>query len=317
MRLYILLFATVLTSVPAFGQGILFKELYGSRKEGEVEVKHRWATSTWGSRLGSMSKTDAVISSQALSCDSEEKCFYRIQAGHELQRFENNITALGDTLERPAFRGLLEIKGRRRFLSELGVDSPSDKPFNSFDETNISFNGVLAPLADLRTMKENYWLYFVNFSSTRTFLPGIPLPGFIYVIPTASGWTYSLGIPIITITYVDFPKWMYSLTVGPYFYNTQLAYGPPAFQFGVSSSWKQDTYFIADRTNKDDRFFVDEKDVSAFIRHPLSDKLSLEWKLGYHFDQGIQYGKSYDKKSYPREDLGTSVAATVGIKARL
>ena len=303
-----------------FAQGLLFRELYAPGEQGRFEITHRQATSTWNPRYGQLSKTEVNLASQRFSCASQKSetsnCHYKLEAGHELQRFSTSPT-FGGTLENPQFRGMIERTGRFRTLAELGVNSPSDRPFQSFDDTNISFTAVVSPNEVLARKTENYWLYFLNYSNTRAFLPNVPLPGFSYTIVTKSGWVYSLGAPFLTLSYIDFPKWSFRTMVGPFFYSSELAYGPPVLQVGISSTWKQDSYFVSTRTLREERLFIDERDVSLNLKHPLSETMILEWKLSYFMHQNLRYGRSYSRRSAPTEDLGTSAAITVNLRARL
>lgn len=103
----------------------------------------------------------------------------------------------------------------------------------------------------------------------------------------------------------------------PIFYSSELNYGPPVFQIGISSSWKQDSYFVSTRTIREERLFLDERDLSLNFKHPLNEKLILEWKATYFFHQNLRYGRNFSERSSPTENLGTSAAITVNLKARL
>lgn len=311
MLLLILIF---FSSVEVKAQGVLFRELYQPGTQGEFNLSHRLTTSTWNSKYGDLSKTEARISSETFHCS--EECAYKFFAGHELQRFSRPVH-FGETLEHPRFGGLLDISARKRFLAEVGITSPSDKPFNSIDETNLNLTLAIAPNENLVRKKENYWIFLMNYSNNRSFLPNIPLPAATYVVSTQSGWLYSIGAPFLSVSYMNFPYLSFRAMVGPYMYSTELAYGPPVFQYGLSSSWRQDSYFIAARSNRHEQFFIDEKDMSLFFKHPVTRKLFIEWKASYFFDQNIRYGEGFSRRTAPTEDLGTSVALTVHFKARL
>ncbi len=302
------------SSVEVEAQGLLFRELYQPGSLAEFNLSHRQATSTWNAGYGDLSKTEARISSETFQCS--EECAYKFFAGHELQRFSKPVH-FGDTLEHPRFGGLVDVSGRKRFLTEVGLTSPSDRPFYSLDEINLNLTMAIAPNENPARKKENYWIFLMNYSNNRSFLPNIPLPAATYVITTQNGWVYSLGAPFLSVSYINFPYLSFRGMVGPYMYSTELSYGPPVFQYGISSSWRQDSYFIADRLNRREQFFLDEKDLSAFFKHPVTKEFFMEWKVSYFFDQDIRYGEGYSRRTAPTEDLGTSVALTVNIKARL
>ncbi|NCN42439.1 hypothetical protein GW916_14475 [bacterium] len=313
----ITLFLLALCSGTALAQGLAFKELYGGRKAGQLEISHKQPTSTWGSPYGKLSTSSAAITSEKYDCALAENCAYRVQAGYLLDQFEKR-TFFGQTLEDPEFSGLVEWTTSSRYLIEAGVRSPSDRPFHSFYETTINFNGILAPKEDLREIKDNYWLFILNYSNTRSFLPDIPLPGFTYVIRTESGWTYSLGAPFVSVSYFDFRKWSFRLSVGPYFYSTQLSYGPPFLQAGLSSSWRQSSYFLYERTNRQERLYLDEKELSLFFKAPIKKGLLAELKTSYLFDQNMRMGETYStSSSRPEESLGSSAVISINFRVNL
>lgn len=305
---------TFFCSAEVYAQGMLLQGLYAPNSGPELSITHRQATSSWQSPYERLSKTNVSISSDSFTYNENSR--YRFQASHQLQRFDQ-APAFGDTLENPAFGFLFDHSDRRRLVTEFSLNSPSNKPFDSIHETNIGLTMALAPLGDLGKRKEAYWLYFLNYSNTRSFLPNIPLPGLAYVIPNRSGWTYSIGAPVISATYFGFPKWSFQINGGPFFYSTRISYGPPFLQAAISSSWRQDSYFIAEREHREERTFLDEKDVSFSFIHPFSDFGILEWKASYFFQQSLRFGKSYDDLTAPTQDLGTSAAISLSVKARL
>jgi len=295
---------------------MVFRNLFaGPPKNPELQLEHDQDVSHWRSPYGLLSRTDASIHSQGIALH-DGLGFYQFEASHRLQRF-HRAPAFGPTLENPRFAVGMDLQQRRRVVAALGVESPSDKPFHSLRETTLQFTAVSAPPGDLKGKKENYWLYFLNYSSTRSFLPNIPLPGASYTIPTRSGWTYSLGLPFLSISYMDFPHWSFQATGGPYFYSAALSYGPPAFQVGLSTSWSQTAYFLSERSLKEERLFIDQKEVALNMKCPLSEKLFLEGKIAYRFDQSFRTGKSYEKTTAPTEDLGSSAVFSLHLKARL
>lgn len=310
-----LLLAPLFFSELLMAQGLLFKEIYSPSEKAVFQAKHAWESSSWQSPYGRLSKTDFNLTSQKLSCSKEDSCRYKIFAGHELQNFEKTL-GFGNTLENPQISGVLSFQGQRRIVSEIGINSPSDKPFNSFRDTNISATAASVPSGDLRRQKK-YWMYFLSYSNTRSFLPNIPLPGAGYTINTGSGWVYYLGVPFLSVSYFNYPHVSFRFLGGPYFYSAELFRGPPVFQYGFSANWKQDSYMIAKRVEEKERFFLDQKDISFSFKHPLSKSTLLEWKASYYFHQEIKHGKSYTDLTQPTEDLGTSVAFSLYFKHTL
>lgn len=310
-----LLLVPLLCSELLLAQGLLFKEIYSSNEKAVFQAKHAWETSSWQSPYGRLSKTDFSLTSQRLSCSEKNSCGYKIFAGHELQRFEKALS-FGDALENPQISGVLSFEGRRRIVSEIGISSPSDKPFNSFRDTNISATAASVPSGDLRKQK-SYWMYFLSYSNTRSFLPNIPLPGAGYTISTKNGWVYYLGVPFLSVSYFDYPNLSFRFLGGPFFYSAEVFHGPPVFQYGISSSWKQDSYMIAERTNEKERFFLDQKDISLSFKHPLTKSTHLEWKASYYFHQEIKHGEDYTDLTQSTENLGSSTAFSLYFKHTL
>jgi hypothetical protein len=93
---------------------------------------------------------------------------------------------------------------RHRFESgwigalDVTVGSPSDKPFASIDEIDISVNAVLRVPA---RRERDAWIFFLNYGSNREFWPHIPIPGFGYSFQPNDQLTAVITTGLLTLQY--------------------------------------------------------------------------------------------------------------------
>lgn len=171
--------------------------------------------------------------------------------------------------------------------------SPSDKPFNSWEE--VSARGA----AFLRMPRgpNTAWLAYVGFDTISDF--PYPVPGFGYEFKTKK-IRGLVGLPFNSITAEPVENLKIDFSYIPLrTVNAKIAYGPKDLLQGyVSFDWVNKRYLTVDRHDEDDRLFVYEKSVRAGIE-------VLKWKLvsidaygGYAFDREIFEGDEYDDRDH-------------------
>jgi len=187
------------------------------------------------------------------------------------------------------------------FGGEFTVGSPSDKPFNKFDDTSISATATLLTPQG----KSHRWLFLINYSNTRDFLAGIPIPGVAYAYMPDKNLNILVGLPLASIRYKPAPKWTLSgLYIYPRTIISSAAYRPVHWVEGfVGFDWTYQRWFLSDRTDDKDRLFFYQKEAKAGLKFFLPKDLLLKLTASYAFDRLWFQGDDWDDRDQDRVDL--------------
>jgi len=177
-----------------------------------------------------------------------------------------------------------QLEDKKSFSLLTSIHSPSDAPFSSLDVTQFQTIGIYQ-LPQSQT--ESLWL-FIEYSTKRSFLPHIPLPGVGYSLLFLDQKAFAfLGIPFAFISYRPDAHWSVKFfTLFPTLYRFEVAnrfYGP--FQAYISSAIETESYFLKDHSKNKDRLYFSKKNILIGLRAPLSQSLSVDVNGGYTFDQ--------------------------------
>ena len=201
-------------------------------------------------------------------------------------------TPLWDIGAGPAFRKRLsdgDVWG-----GNFSVGSASDKPFHSWHEMTVQANTYYRLQSAASNLK-NAWIFLVNYSNNRSFANHIPLPGFAYWWEPSESFRALIGLPFLNLSIKPTNKLGFNLTYfAPWAASFQASYrivgplqGYGAFQWGNKS------YYLAERTDKRERLFYDEKKASLGVRSPVSKALYLDLSAGYAFDRIFFKGEKF------------------------
>jgi hypothetical protein len=166
--------------------------------------------------------------------------------------------------------------------------SASDQPFHSLYEMNL---GVFAFLKIPVYEQRDAWLFSLMYSPVGNFT--FPLPGIAYSWKPSDDLHMSIGLPFSI-------RWrlMEDLTF-TYFYvpvvnmNARLTYEVNSAWSGyLGFDWLNEAYFLADRTNRQDRFFAFEKRLLGGVRWNFWSRAALDLHGGYAFDRYYGEGES-------------------------
>jgi hypothetical protein len=196
----------------------------------------------------------------------------------------------------------------------LSVGSPSDRPFASADELEVSLTGVLRVPRGQR----DAWLFFLNYSNTREFLRGVPLPGLGYAyspsesldLVLSTGWVSVQYRPIETVTLIA--TYVAIRTVD---LRVMYQVARPV-RLWVGFDWTNERYLRADREDPDDTLFYYEKRLRAGAIVGLARQLYIELSGGYTFDRFYFEGESYSDRGDDRVDVGSGPFVQVRLGVR-
>lgn len=196
----------------------------------------------------------------------------------------------------------------------LGFGSASDKPFAGWDEIFLDVN-LFARVPD---GGRNAWLFFLNYSKTREFLPHVPLPGVGYWYEPNDRARLVVGIPFAFLNLKPTKEVSFSIS---YFIvrsvRARVTYSPlPSLHLYGNFEWRNESYYRAERRDDRNRLFYYEKQISAGIQVSPIRHLSVDLSGGYAFDRFYFEGRDYDDRDQNRVSIGSSpfVALRAGVR---
>lgn len=195
----------------------------------------------------------------------------------------------------------------------FSVGSASDKPFDSFKETNINATGVLQiPTGE----HYNQHILFLNYASNREFLSHVPLPGYAYMLNAAEKKYILFGLP--------FSGFQWALTEqltaeASYFIprtvHAKLSYAlTDGLTLYSGFDWQSQRWFRAGRDDDDERISFYEKRAGVGLAWAMVKNCTLDLQGGYGFDRFFFEGEDYDDRGKSRISL--SDGAFLGAKIR-
>lgn len=167
----------------------------------------------------------------------------------------------------------------------LLIGSSSDKPFHDWSVTEVN----LTPYYYFDKNPNESWVLLLNYSNQRSFLPNIPLPGFIYIYNTHRRLSLYAGIPVfgaiykatdnILLNYISVLPWMHQ------FKMTYLRFAP----FQIYSEYKvaSEVFKSVNYVENEDRIILQDQKVTIGLKTPLTKEMSLDVYSGVSFDRKI------------------------------
>lgn len=198
---------------------------------------------------------------------------------------------------------------------QLSLNSPSDRPFSSWEEAAINLNGFLQIPAGGR----DAWLFFLNYSSNREFLPHIPIPGAGYLYAPSRDFSLLAGVPLLFVNWV--PTAGVKLR-GFYFPIHTIFLGG---EYGLGNGWKlfaswrweNDRYYRYERPDKDHRLFWYEQRLEGGLALETGSGVELSLSGGYAYDRFFFEGKRYaDDRTENRIDISPGFFLSARASAR-
>ncbi|HEX2502071.1 MAG TPA: hypothetical protein VHO73_11485 [Methylomirabilota bacterium] len=209
---------------------------------------------------------------------------------------------------------------RHRFESnwiaalQVAVGSPSDEPFASLDEMDISATAVLrVPARD-----RDAWIFFLNYASNREFLPHIPIPGFGYSYEPSDQFSAIVTTGIVSLQYRPVETLTFSASyIAVRTVDVRLTYQVfRPVRVWVGFDWTNERYLLANRADPDDRLFYYEKRIRAGAIIGLARQLFVDLTVGYSFDRFYFEGESYSDRDQNRVDVGDGPFAAIRVGTR-
>ena len=196
----------------------------------------------------------------------------------------------------------------------VNFGSPSDRPFASWDEMEVSATAVLR----IPARERDAWIFFLNYSSNREFLPHIPIPGVGYAFHPSDEFSAVVTTGILTLQY----RPIETLTLTASYFAVRTVDVRLTFQLfrpvrlWVGFDWTNERYLRADRADPDDRLFYYEKRIRGGAIIGLARWLFVDVTGGWSFDRFYFEGESYSDRDQNRVNVesGPFVAVRLGTR---
>jgi hypothetical protein len=196
--------------------------------------------------------------------------------------------------------------GRSRMLM-LDIESSSDKPFQSTREINLTLGGFYTkPTKNGR----DSWMYGAIYSPFGW--PNFPIPLVAYQWNPSESLSASIGLPM-SLNWKPTDKLKVDLGLNPSGIDAMTTFqASERLSFYGGYQQVQEQYFLADRVNRKDNFFLLEQHFIMGVRRELWQDVALDVSAGYAFDR--HFGEGDDRQDlHDRVNLDDSAF----VKARL
>jgi hypothetical protein len=234
---------------------------------------------------------------------------------------EARLPDSGQRLPEELFDARAGLSYRHKFANawilggSVDVGSASDKPFHSEDELVVR----AAALLRVPSGERNAWLFSLTYASDVEILRlrHIPVPGIAYLYAPSDRFKAVIGFPFMSVEY----KPIEPLTLEAAYFPVRTArvratyaiFRPLRVFVGFDAD--HDSYYLADRGDKDDQLYYYEKRITAGMRFDLRH-VGIEVTGGYVFDRFYFEGERYSERNENRfnVDDGTFVAARLSFR---
>ena len=164
--------------------------------------------------------------------------------------------------------------------------------------------------------KDSSLVLLVDYDGNRTWLPDVPLPGFMYASKWGDTLHYALGFPVNAVEWTPIDRLKLSLST---YLLTSI---DAAAEYELSHEWtlfakyatRQDSFYDS-RLPENRRLFYGENRVEGGIGYELGESVKLEVGIGYAFGRAFSTG--FDERDLQRvTTISDEPYARLGITIR-
>jgi hypothetical protein len=192
----------------------------------------------------------------------------------------------------------------------LSVGSASDELFHSTREMDVGGNAFLV----IPQGEHNAWLFTITYSPTAEL--DFPIPGVAFVWQPSDDFRMLIGLPfLIMYRPVDQVTLDFSYVLVRNVHARATYHVTPRLGVYCGYDWSNESFFLADREDYNDRFFSYNQRISTGVQAKITSNFMLELSAGYVFDRFYFQGSSYSDRYNDRVDVDSGVF--VGLQGRV
>jgi hypothetical protein len=193
----------------------------------------------------------------------------------------------------------------------VSFGSASNEPFHSINEMTAGVNAFLR----IPSCEHNAWLFTLSYSANGEL--AFPIPGVAYLWQPTDYFRAYIGLPFALMW-----RPLNDLTLDLSYMLVRTVHARATYRVCRSArvyaafDWANESYFLADRVNDNDRFFYYDKRLSAGVFFRLCENATLDLSGGYVFDRFYFEGQNYSDRNQNRVDVGNGpfVAIRIGVR---
>jgi hypothetical protein len=194
------------------------------------------------------------------------------------------------------------------------VGSASDQPFANIDQMTVGATGSLR----IPVRERDAWIFTFSYSNNTDFANRIPLPGVAYLLWPTDYFRALIGIPFARVWYQPIDKVTVDVSYRlPYTFQGRATYCfAPRWKVYAGYSTGNESYFLVDSPDPQDRLFYAEQRVYAGLGWVVGRSLSLDLTSGLAFDRFYSFGKNLHSDSSDRLPVGDGPFVTLAVQWR-
>jgi hypothetical protein len=173
------------------------------------------------------------------------------------------------------------------------VGSASDRPFENFNQMTIGATGSLR----IPVRERDALILTLTYSNNSDFANNIPIPGIAYLWWPSDRFRALIGIPFAHLWWEPIDKLTVDLSYRLLYTVTgRVAYRfLPRWRVYAGYSLGNESYFLAENPQDDDRLFYSEQRVYGGVAWNLAQRLSLDLTSGLAFDRFYSIGQNFQE----------------------
>jgi hypothetical protein len=175
----------------------------------------------------------------------------------------------------------------------LQVGSASDRPFENFNQMTIGATGSLR----IPVRERDALILTLTYSNNSDFANNIPIPGIAYFWWPSDQFRALIGIPFAHLWWEPVDKLTVDLSYRLLYTVTgRVSYRfLPRWKLYAGYSLGNESYFLAENPQDDDRLFYSEQRVYGGLAWILDHRLSLDLTSGLAFDRFYSVGQNFQE----------------------
>jgi hypothetical protein len=192
----------------------------------------------------------------------------------------------------------------------ISVGSSSDELFHSTREMEIGANAFLI----VPQGEHNAWLFTLMYSPTSEL--AFPIPGVAYLWQPSDRLRVNVGLPFqVMYRPIDEMTLDFSYMLLRTVHARATYHVTPRIGVYTGYDWSNESYFLEDRQDMNERFFSYDQRVSVGVQAKITPNFLLELSGGYDFDRFYFAGSSYSDRNTDRVDVNPG--PFIGLQGRV